>query len=280
MGVGIPLFVGLIVAAILYLTIHWWGFLIIFPWIGLSISAGMFLERYLAKSSLDLGRRIAILMILPVFILFIPLANRENLQIEGVILLLSIGYFSKGVIHYAVAKVFGPLIWGRGFCGWACWTAAVLDWLPIAKKGVIPSKWKNLRYVSLFVSVLIPLTFVFFLNYDVRRDYLSHQEPYWMFAGVALYYLLGLSVAYWFQDRRAFCKVLCPVALVMKPSASISLLARKPTGVKCIRCGRCNNACPMDVDIVGCMMEGKPVRDSECTLCNACVRACPVGAIR
>ncbi len=33
-------------------------------------------------------------------------------------------------IHYAVAKIFGPLIFGRGWCGFACWTAMVLDFLP------------------------------------------------------------------------------------------------------------------------------------------------------
>ncbi|MBI5589024.1 MAG: 4Fe-4S binding protein [Deltaproteobacteria bacterium] len=27
---------------------------------------------------------------------------------------------------------------GRGFCGWACWIAAILDWLPVKKGGSFP----------------------------------------------------------------------------------------------------------------------------------------------
>lgn len=38
--------------------------------------------------------------------------------------------FEAAAIHYAVAKIFGPLIFGRGWCGYACWTAMVLDFLP------------------------------------------------------------------------------------------------------------------------------------------------------
>ncbi|GHU22756.1 hypothetical protein FACS1894172_05180 [Spirochaetia bacterium] len=37
------------------------------------------------------------------------------------------GIFTRVLIHYAIAKIFGPLIWGRGYCGWACYTAALLE---------------------------------------------------------------------------------------------------------------------------------------------------------
>ncbi len=36
------------------------------------------------------------------------------------------GVFEAATIHYAVAKIFGPLVFGRGWCGYACWTAMVL----------------------------------------------------------------------------------------------------------------------------------------------------------
>ena len=32
----------------------------------------------------------------------------------------STGVFEAATIHYAVAKIFGPLIFGRGWCGYAC----------------------------------------------------------------------------------------------------------------------------------------------------------------
>jgi hypothetical protein len=33
------------------------------------------------------------------------------------------------VVHYLIAKVFGPMLFGRIWCGWACWTVMVLDLL-------------------------------------------------------------------------------------------------------------------------------------------------------
>ena len=44
--------------------------------------------------------------------------------------LVSILLFEAATIPYAVAKIFGPLLFGRGWCGYACWTAMVLDFLP------------------------------------------------------------------------------------------------------------------------------------------------------
>ena len=52
------------------------------------------------------------------------------MQIEGFWYYLFAGVFEAATIHYAVAKIFGPLIFGRGWCGYACWTAMVLDLLP------------------------------------------------------------------------------------------------------------------------------------------------------
>ncbi len=43
---------------------------------------------------------------------------------------LFLGTFEAATIHYAVAKIFGPLLFGRGWCGYACWTAMALDFLP------------------------------------------------------------------------------------------------------------------------------------------------------
>jgi len=280
MVLSLPVFIGFLVATLLFLRFHWWGFWIIFPWIGLAISCGLFLDSRRPKALPSQGRRISLLLILPVFLLFIPIANHENLQLEGIVLLLSIGYFSKGVVHYAVAKVFGPFFWGRGFCGWACWTGAVLEWLPIPAKRPIPPCLKNLRYGVLLLSLLLPLGLLFSLHYDVRQDYLHKSEMTWMFASNALYYLAAVPLAFHFQNRRAFCQILCPVALIMKIPARFNLRPVRPGTASCIRCGQCNQTCPMAVDVMSAIAQGQAVRDTECILCRDCARACPVQAIR
>jgi len=276
----LPFIVGIIVWLILEVTIGWWGFRVIFPWIGFSISIGNLLRRILKGKKRLLGRKIAILMILPCLLFFVPIINHENFQLGGVFLLILVGFFSKGVIHYAIAKIFGPLIWGRGFCGWACWTAAIFDWLPITgKRKEIPESTKNLRYISLVVSLTIPVYLIFALSYNVYSDYLNKMEMIWMFAGNALYYAIGIPLAFMYNDKRAFCKLVCPVALVMKPTSSVSLIKIKPKQNDCIECGACNKICPMDINVMSFIKEKEPIRHSECILCYDCRMVCPVNAI-
>ncbi|MCX7830294.1 MAG: 4Fe-4S dicluster domain-containing protein, partial [Acidobacteria bacterium] len=275
-----PLIIGLIVSAITFFTINWWGFLVIFPYIGFSITVGSFIRSALKGKNKILGRKVSILMIMPCLLFFVPVVNRENFQLEGVALLILIGFLGKGVIHYAIAKIFGPLIWGRGFCGWACWTAAILDWLPVkGEKKKIPHNVKHLRWLALAVSLALPICLVFFLNFDVKRNYLNRQEMLWMFLGNAIYYLIAIPLAFYFKDRRAFCKIACPVSLVMKPTASLAMIKIKPTGKKCKECGLCNKICPMDVDVMNFVKRGRKITDTECILCEDCGTVCPVGAI-
>lgn len=276
----IPLIIGVVISFTLFTTVGWWGFLIIFPWIGFSISLGIYLAEKLPNNKKTKGRQITILMILPILLFFVPIVNNENFQLEGIILLISIGFFSKGFIHFAIAKAFGPLIWGRGFCGWACWTAAVLDWLPIKKQGHIPEKLKLLRYITFAISIFIPIFMIIFLSFDVKENYLNKKEMLWMFSGNIIYYTIGIPLAFIFRDRRAFCKIACPVAVVMKIPAYFSLIKIKPTGKKCLECSKCNLNCPMDVDVMSYISKGTKIKSTECIYCKECALVCPVGAIQ
>lgn len=280
MRAAIPAFVGIAVALLLYATFHWWGFFVLFPWIGFSISIGILIDNRLPSKRKGLGRRIALLLTLPALLLFVPIANNENLQLEGIVLLLSIGFFGKGVVHYAVAKLFGPLIWGRGFCSWGCWTAAILEWLPVNPAGRVPGQLKHLRYLSLALSIGLPLLLIIGFGFDVRHQYLRKQEMLWMFAGNSLYYLLAIPLAFWFKDQRAFCKVLCPVSLVMKIPTTFSRMRIRPTVTACVQCGICSKVCPMEVAVMDAIAAGEGVRDTECIYCGTCRNRCPVGAIR
>lgn len=278
----IPFLIGILVAFLLYITIHWWGFLVIFPWVGFSISLGIFLRLRLKGIKRLIGRKISILMILPCLLFLVPVINNENFQLEGVFLIVFVGFFSKGFIHYAVAKIFGPLIWRRGFCGYACWTAAVLDWLPVKQtKSHISRSYRKIRYISLFISLIIPLYLVFVVSYDPWTDYLNKQEMMWMFISNGIYYLIAIPLAFVLSDKRAFCKYLCPVSLVMTPSSSIGLIKIKPVKEnECIECGSCNDICPMGVDVMDFMKRNVPITDTECVLCSDCKIVCPKAKIK
>lgn len=85
-------------------------------------------------------------------LLYLGVLSHENMQIEGFWYYLFLGVFEAATIHYAVAKIFGPLVFGRGWCGYACWTAMVLDLLPYKIPQAPRKKLGFLRYITFAAS--------------------------------------------------------------------------------------------------------------------------------
>lgn len=114
------------VAITLWLTKNNIFYLFNFSYIGISITLGLVLFAQNYKHA----RRVVQLLVGLYMLIYLGLICNENMQIEGFWYYLFTGVFEAATIHYAVAKIFGPLIFGRGWCGYACWTAMVLDFLP------------------------------------------------------------------------------------------------------------------------------------------------------
>ncbi len=292
-GCFVPLAVSLAVAIPLALKV-WWGFWIIGPWVGMGMTVGSLIGLARGKSDPDLGRRLSILSIAPLFLVFLGIFQRENMQIEETVFymayFLSSAVFTRCLIHFAAAKVVGPLIWGRGFCGWVCWIAAITDWLPIRENRPIPKKLTLIRIPVLVVSLLVPFLLIAG-GYDFTANHINgngtaliqtqkfHQLLFFL-CGTALYYAAAIVLAFVFRKKRAFCKLACPASLVMKAQTKIALIKyAKPTGQPCTDCGACNRGCPMDVDVASFIKRGKAVNSSECIGCHQCRSACPAGAI-
>lgn len=110
------------VAVTLWITKDNLFYLFNFSYIGLSVSLGVFL--FIRKYRY--ARRAAQLLVGLYMLVYLGIICGENMQIEGFWYYLFTGVFEAATIHYAVAKIFGPLFFGRGWCGYACWTAMVL----------------------------------------------------------------------------------------------------------------------------------------------------------
>lgn len=257
------------VAITLWLTKSNLFYLFNFTYIGgfLALGLTLYANHYkYARQVVQLGVGLYMLV-------YLGLCCNENMQIEGFWYYLFLGVFEAATIHYAVAKLFGPLLFGRGWCGYACWTAMVLDFLPYKQPREPRKKLGFIRYIT-FGLALAFVSGLFLLQ--VKQ---LERIMFWSFLiGNALYYALGIGLAFAFKDNRAFCKYICPVTVFLKPASYFSLMRITVDAEKCIGCGKCKKVCPMNVDMLD--TSRKRENGTECILCMSCIEACPKKAVK
>ena len=137
------------VAVSLWLTRNNLFYLFNFTYIGSAVALGILLFNLKYRYA----RRIVQLLVGLYMLVYLGLICRENMQIEGFWYYLFSGVFEAATIHYAVAKIFGPLVFGRGWCGYACWTAMVLDFLPYKVPAGQRRKIGWIRYITFALSL-------------------------------------------------------------------------------------------------------------------------------
>ena len=223
----------------------------------------------------------------------------ENMQFAGFWFYSLAGVFGAASLHYAIAKIFGPLHFNRGWCGWACWTAAVLDLLPWKKSPGRKSKLGILRYVVFIGLTTILFILIYGFNYTLNSTYgivninssfdfegknlytsiWKIPEIWWFIIGNIIYYTSGITLAYILKDNRAFCKYLCPISVFMKITSRAAITKMKIDTEKCTECGACERGCPMDIKLLSYSKDNKRILSSECIQCLNCAAVCPVDAV-
>lgn len=257
-----------IIAITLWLTMQNIFYLFNFSYIGTSIAIGFLLFQLQYKYA----RRIAQFLVGAYMLVYLGLMCNENMQIEGFWYYLFTGVFEAATIHYAVAKIFGPLIFGRGWCGFSCWTAMILDLLPYKIPQQPRKKWGWIRYIT------FALSFIFVSGLFLAQVKNMEQIMFWLFLiGNSLYYIVGIFLAFALKDNRAFCKYICPITVFLKPASYFSLLRIKCDKSKCVSCGKCKKVCPMNVDVTDNSRKRK--NGTECILCFECKNICPKNAL-
>lgn len=258
-----------IIAIALWLTLDNLFYFFNFSYIGVCIALGLFLSikkvRY-ARLAIQFGVGFYMLV-------YLGLICHENMMLEGFWYYLFLGVFQAATIHYFVAKIGGPFLFGRGWCGYACWTAMILDILPY-KISQSPRKKKLgfVRYVLFILSLAFVGTMIFLRTPNLE------EIMFWSFViGNLLYYAVGIALAFLFKDNRAFCKYICPITVFLKPTSYFSIIRVKCDQEKCIQCGKCKKVCPMNVDMVN--NSRKRTNGTECILCTNCIAECPEMAL-
>jgi ferredoxin-type protein NapH len=253
--------------------------LFFFGYIGASVGLGLGLYAALPKKKKPLGRRVALFLVGTFLFAFAAVRGLENMQIEGLFFGVLAGIVQAAVVHYLIAKIFGPVLFGRLWCGWACWTVMILDLLPYKRpSGRLAGRWGWLRYVHFALSLGLVLTLWF--GFEYRLGAAGVAAVYWFLIGNALYYVIGITLAFLLKDNRAFCKYVCPVSVPLKLTSRFSLLRVGGDAAKCNDCQACVKMCPMDVRIPDYILNGERVLSTECSLCQTCITICARDALK
>jgi ferredoxin-type protein NapH len=89
-----------------------------------------------------------------------------------------------------------------------------------------------------------------------------------------LFDLIAALLLWSFFTGRGYC-FYCPLGTVTALLGRAGGQQIKTDLTECIKCGKCNQSCPMTIDILSCAREGKPVIDLNCVGCGHCVDRCP-----
>ena len=178
------------------------------------------------------------------------------------------------------------VIMRRSFCGQLCAFGALQEFFGklgrklFKKRPVLPQKldrvFRYLKFAVLAVTVVMAwLTAQLWITPYDPFNALGHLAD---FNALITTYLIGFIVLIVIVlgsiiFDRFFCKYLCPAGALYAAIGKASPYAVRIHNDKCIECGLCNKACPMNVDVMNSKKE--KITDMECINCNACVLACP-----
>ena len=196
-------------------------------------------------------------------------------------------YYVLGLLIF-----FGAVL-GRLVCGFLCPFGLLQDLLhkiPFPKKIKTFKGDKTLR--KLKYAVLILLVIVLPLCVKLTPFFCKYLCPSGTASGILLALsdtslfrlfgsrfawkacILGMIVLLSVVIYRPFCKYLCPLGAFYAPFNKVSAVKIQVDADRCVNCGVCANACPMNVD------PSKTPNHTECIRCGECIGCCPASALR
>jgi ferredoxin-type protein NapH len=277
------LFTGLTWPLAFILWAHWGetGFAISVFLLGLSL--GPCLAGYSLVSKKQKQRlRHLVLLSGGLSIMAMSLLGSMNLELEGFFMLVMAGTMGAAIGHTIITVIAGPLVFGRFLCGWGCWRAMVLEFLPPRQShSRRMGLWNLMPLAGLTLSIGWAALSVYKLGHHPggtpQSMHGGNLLPVTM--GFVVYYLASLGLGILFDDQRAFCKYLCPSSVILRQSSRFSLVKMAAQPGLCNQCGACSRSCPMDLDVARFIQAGRRVASGECILCQRCAHACPKEAL-
>lgn len=195
------------------------------------------------------------------------------------------GIVSGSVLIFLLMFLSG-MFFGRTWCAWICPVAGLSELcLTINNKAVPVRRLKIIRY-SIFAVWFALLIAGFVLAGGVKgvnplhltENVISVDEPLqYITYYIVLFLFFGLTV--WIGKRGA-CHTICWMSPFLVGGYLLGQTLHFPqlrigtNPSECIDCKKCNQKCPMSIDVSTEVKSGE-IKSLDCILCGECVDTCP-----
>ena len=204
---------------------------------------------------------------------------RTLMQLAALALLVA-GLYTQVVRAHTLWVLGLGLLAGNFFCGWLCpyGTAQELcgkiGSLFLKRKLKMPPALQ--RYLQFSRYLLMLALLALGAQAAAAAAPINSYRSFMSVAGgkvveAAAFAIMGgfLVIALFFE--RPFCNYVCSEGIKFGVASLTRLFTIKRNAATCVNCQRCNQACPMNIQVSA----GKSVRNAQCINCFQCIAACP-----
>jgi ferredoxin-type protein NapH len=195
------------------------------------------------------------------------------------------GIISGSVLVF-LSMLVSAIVFRRSWCGWLCpvaglsKTAALVNNRPVNRQQLSRIRYTifTLWVVALIGGFLIAGGIKLLDPFYLTESIISVDQPIkYLTYYLVLFTFFGLSVII---GRRAACHSICWMSPILVLGSQIGKWLKIPQLVViadptlCINCRKCDQHCPMSIDVSVQQQTGK-ISSNDCIQCAACVDSCP-----
>jgi polyferredoxin len=182
---------------------------------------------------------------------------------------------------WLAALVVATYLFGRVWCGWLCHLGGIQDFLFRSSKMKILISAKSqktlkvIRYV-VFVAWVLQLLVMkrnLYCEYDPFKSLFNLIFTDWASLALLLLLLVSSVLIY-----RPFCRMICPVGVLLGLTSKLPGARRIKVSSQCVNCGLCVKECGMHA--ISKKENNAAVDHEDCIACGECTTICRKDSIK